>query len=182
MPGLFDQGPGRGPQLRGPPGGQERALGLRSHGCWAVASLARTEFLFLDCGLLHQIWCCGYLAPPQQQTWLACTPRPPPGQNPAPRQCQVTPGPLGPKQPGPRSIQLASVCPLLSMVHTGLRILRARIASLPAGTNQGGAHRVLGLHQDSAIQAAVGGPQAAHPTCDPHFPHSCAPCVQLITH
>lgn len=126
-------------------GGQEHALALRSHGYWAVANLAPYTVS------IPGSWA---LAPNMALLTSGAFFRGRPGLRqriPPPRRAQTPPSPLHgrtrspqrhppPQQPRPCSIQL-SVCPLLSVVHIGLKILRTEIASLPAGkTGASGTH------------------------------------------
>lgn len=95
VPGLSDAGQDVRPGWEAHPGGQERALGLRSHGYWAMASLARTQLLFLGPGLRHQIRCCSRPAPlsvagvaPGAHPAFPTAPAPHRGRAGSPQRCQ----------------------------------------------------------------------------------------------
>lgn len=144
-------------------------MGLRSHGYWLEPTWPHAEFLFLSLGLQHQIWYCLRLAPStggrrgsSGTSYLPTRPRP----LRTPWWSQIGSAPLVPSS---RASLLPTVCPLLSVVLIGLKILWTRIASLPAGEKQGGAG-------DTGPWFApfAGGSQAALPTSDPPFPHSCS--------
>lgn len=107
---LFDEGQDFGPSCQAHPGGQERAWGLRSHGDWAVASLAHARFLFLVRGLRHQIRCCLPLAPSAMAGLApAAQPASPTGLALAPH-CGRAPYPQGLGPPSSQGLA-PSLCP-----------------------------------------------------------------------
>lgn len=90
---------------------------------------------------------------------LACPAGPAP-THPAPRKSQITPTLRGLRRPGPLSVQL---CPLPSVVHMGLKILRTKIAS-PCRGKPGQGNTGFLISFGSAAHDPAGGSQAAHLT------------------
>lgn len=138
VPGLSDKNQDLGPSCEGHPGGQERALGLRSHGYWAGANLApcrvsipeswapAPNMVVLASGTLNR-------GGRRGSSGTNCLPTKPRAL-PKPWQRKITSTPPGPQ--AARASPLPTVCPLLSVAHIGLNVLRTGIASLPAGKNQ----------------------------------------------
>lgn len=167
MPGSTDRSQDLDYGCEAHPGDHEHALGLRSHGYWAVASLApytvpipRSQALAPNMVLLMS----GTFIHGQQGHILSRLIPPPHQGKPA------HPSATGPEQPGPRSICLSA---LINVVHSGLKILRTEIASLPAGENQGQGNMGFLVYITALpLTTPSGGSQAAHPTSDPQCPHS----------